>query len=52
MFICYIVGMVFNISIGFSDLENADSKDKAGKMYALFIGDTVLVNEVRMYLQL
>ena len=38
--------MVFNISVGFSELENAESKDKAGKTYALFIGDTVLVNEV------
>mgnify|MGYP006890316325 CR=1 FL=1 len=40
--------MVFNISVGFSELENAESKDKAGKTYALFIGDTVLVNEVRI----
>ena len=45
---CCITGMVFNISVGFSELENAESKDKAGKTYALFIGDTVLVNEVRI----
>ena len=32
-------GMVFNISVGFSDLE--DSKKK----YALFVGDTVVVSQ-------
>ncbi|XP_045194199.1 FACT complex subunit SPT16-like [Mercenaria mercenaria] len=37
--------MVFNINVGFSDLENKESKDSAGKKYALFIGDTVLVSE-------
>ncbi|XP_077299063.1 SPT16 homolog, facilitates chromatin remodeling subunit dre4 isoform X2 [Arctopsyche grandis] len=38
-------GMVFNVSVGFSDLQNKDSTEKEGKIYALFIGDTVLVNE-------
>lgn len=38
--------MVFNINVGFSELENNESKDSAGKKYALFIGDTVLVGEV------
>ena len=37
--------MVFNVNIGFSDLQNKDSKDSEGKKYALFIGDTVMVNE-------
>ena len=39
-------GMVFNVNVGFSNLENKDAKDNPGKKYALFIGDTVLVNEV------
>lgn len=34
-------GMVFNISVGFSDISAGD------RTSALFIGDTVLVNEVR-----
>ncbi|KAH3774177.1 hypothetical protein DPMN_175551, partial [Dreissena polymorpha] len=38
-------GMTFNVNVGFSDLANKESKDAAGKTYALFIGDTVLVNE-------
>ena len=38
--------MVFQISIGFSDLTNPESKDDQSKKYALFIGDTVLVNKV------
>ena len=33
-------GMVFNINLGFAGLSDG------GKQYALFIGDTVLVNEV------
>lgn len=37
--------MVFQVSIGFSNLTNsAANSDEAGK-YALFIGDTVLVNK-------
>ena len=39
-------GMVFNINVGFSDLKNKDGKDEGTKNYALFIGDTVMVNEV------
>lgn len=40
-------GMVFNICVGFSGLENKDAKDDPlAKIYALFIGDTVVVNEV------
>ena len=38
--------MTFQVSIGFSALENAEGKDDRSKIYALFIGDTVLVNEV------
>ena len=40
-------GMVFNINIGFSDLENLDAKSSEAKKYALYLGDTVLVNEVK-----
>lgn len=38
--------MVFNINVGFANLSNKDGTDKESKVYALFIGDTVLVNEV------
>lgn len=39
-------GMVFNVNIGLSNLTNSEATDKAGKTYALFIGDTVTINEV------
>lgn len=38
-------GMVFCVNLGFSNLSNPDAEDETGKNYALFIGDTVLVNE-------
>lgn len=38
--------MVFNINAGFSGLVNESADDSESKNYALFIGDTVLVNEV------
>ncbi|XP_071546474.1 FACT complex subunit spt16-like [Panulirus ornatus] len=38
-------GQVFNANLGFSDLENPDATDQNGKKYALFIGDTLVVNE-------
>ncbi|KAL3860233.1 hypothetical protein ACJMK2_010387 [Sinanodonta woodiana] len=38
-------GMVFNINVGFSELTNNMAKDDIGKKYALFLGDTVMVNE-------
>lgn len=38
-------GMVFNINVGLSNISNKDASDKEGKIYALFVGDTVLVNE-------
>lgn len=37
-------GMVFQVSIGFSDLINPQAKEDESKKYSLFIGDTVLVN--------
>lgn len=39
-------GMVFNINLGFAGLTNSAAEDQAGKTYALFVGDTVLVGEV------
>ena len=42
------IGMTFQVSIGFSALDNVDGKDEQSKIYALFIGDTVVVNEVNM----
>lgn len=38
-------GMVFNLNLGFNNLQNKDASDKEGKVYALFIGDTIMVNE-------
>lgn len=38
-------GMVFNAIVGMSGLTNKEASDKEGKTYALFIGDTVVVNE-------
>uniref|UniRef100_H3A579 FACT complex subunit n=1 Tax=Latimeria chalumnae TaxID=7897 RepID=H3A579_LATCH len=38
-------GMVFSVNLGFSDLDNKEGKKPEEKKYALFIGDTVLVNE-------
>ena len=37
--------MVFNVCMGLSNLLNKESTDKEGKTYALFIADTVLINE-------
>ena len=39
--------MVFCVNLGFANLSNPQSEDEAGKVYALFIGDTVLVNKVK-----
>jgi len=39
--------MTFQVSIGFSGLDNPDGTDDQSKTYALFIGDTVVVNEVK-----
>ncbi|XP_055534629.1 FACT complex subunit spt16 isoform X2 [Wyeomyia smithii] len=38
-------GMVFSVNVGLSGLENKNATDKESKIYALFVGDTVLVNE-------
>ena len=38
-------GMVFNVNLGFTGLVNKEALDSKGKDVALFIGDTVLVNE-------
>ncbi|XP_018564302.1 FACT complex subunit spt16 [Anoplophora glabripennis] len=38
-------GMVFNLNMGFSNLQNKEASDREGKIYALFIGDTVMVND-------
>uniref|UniRef100_A0AAQ5YHJ8 FACT complex subunit n=1 Tax=Amphiprion ocellaris TaxID=80972 RepID=A0AAQ5YHJ8_AMPOC len=40
-------GMVLSISLGFADLVNKDAKKDEQKKYALFIGDTIQINEVR-----
>lgn len=40
-------GMVFNVNVGFSNLSNPEATEKELKTYALFVGDTVLVNEVK-----
>uniref|UniRef100_A0A8D8ZS31 FACT complex subunit n=1 Tax=Cacopsylla melanoneura TaxID=428564 RepID=A0A8D8ZS31_9HEMI len=36
---------VYNIALGLGGLKNTEANDDAGKTYALFIGDTVVVNE-------
>lgn len=40
-------GMVLSVSLGFADLLNKDGKKDESKKYALFIGDTIQINEVR-----
>lgn len=37
--------MVFNVYVGLSGLTNKEASDKEGKVYALFLGDSVIVNE-------
>lgn len=39
-------GMVFNVTLGFNQLENSEAADDKSRVYALLIGDTVLVNKV------
>ncbi len=39
-------GMTFNLHVGFTDIKNDAATDDGGKKYALFLGDTVIVNEV------
>lgn len=40
------VGMVLSVSLGFADLMNSEGKKEEQKKYALFVGDSVLINEV------
>ncbi|XP_026545907.1 FACT complex subunit SPT16-like, partial [Notechis scutatus] len=42
---CLKKGMVFSLNVGLSDLPNREGKKPEEKTYALFIGDTVLVEE-------
>ena len=37
--------MVFSINVGFTNLKNKEAKEDANKVYALFLGETVVVNE-------
>lgn len=39
-------GQVYNLCIGLSGLKNKEGTDKESKIYALYVGDTVLVNDV------
>ena len=41
-----LVGMVFCVNMGLANLTNNSAEEDRGKTYSLFIGDTVLVNEV------
>ncbi|XP_058830141.1 FACT complex subunit spt16 isoform X1 [Topomyia yanbarensis] len=38
-------GMAFSVNVGLAGLENKEAADKESKVYALFVGDTVLVND-------
>ena len=38
-------GMIFQVSVGFSDLVNPEAKDDEAKKYALFLGDTIQINK-------
>ena len=46
--VAIILGMVFCISVGFSGLSNKEENSTKEKQYALFIGDTVVINDVRI----
>lgn len=37
--------MVFNISIGFTNLKNKSAKEEANKIYGLFLGETVAIGD-------
>lgn len=41
----YYLGMVFCINIGLVNLKNKEAKEDANKSYALFLGETVVVND-------
>lgn len=38
-------GQVYNLCVGLSGLKNKDGSDKESKVYALYVGDTILVND-------
>lgn len=38
--------MVFNVYVGLSGLTNKEASEKEGKTYALFLGDSVIVNDL------
>ena len=44
LFIVFL-GMVFNINIGLSDLENPNGEGDVDKRYALFVGDMIMVGD-------
>lgn len=39
-------GMVFNVAVGFTDLNNKSAKDDEGRKVAVYLGDLVFVNQV------
>lgn len=39
--------MVFSISLGLADMINQEAKKDEQKKYALFLGDSIQINEVR-----
>ena len=41
------VGMVLSVSLGLADLINKEGKKEEQKKYALFVGDSVQINEVK-----
>jgi len=43
-------GMMFNVNMGIQDITNPKSTDKTDKTFAIFIGDTCVVNEVSLNL--
>lgn len=43
-------GQVYNLCIGLSGLTNKEGSDKESKVYALYVGDTVLVNDVSIFI--
>eukprot|EP00011_Vannellida_sp_DIVA3-517-6-12_P000344 CAMPEP_0114614668 /NCGR_PEP_ID=MMETSP0168-20121206/5772_1 /TAXON_ID=95228 ORGANISM="Vannella sp., Strain DIVA3 517/6/12" /NCGR_SAMPLE_ID=MMETSP0168 /ASSEMBLY_ACC=CAM_ASM_000044 /LENGTH=1014 /DNA_ID=CAMNT_0001825723 /DNA_START=5 /DNA_END=3049 /DNA_ORIENTATION=+ len=40
-------GMVFNLSIGFRDLERKDAKDEKSKIYSILVADTVFITKAK-----
>lgn len=47
---CARKSQVYNLNVGLSGLVNSSAESKELKNYSLFIGDTVVVNEVRSFL--